>query len=147
VNAAQLSARSSMSRASRGITGVCLIAASPSQVEPVGDHPPPDCCRHVFSSACPVDCLRVVLGTAAFHALARADRAPFGPPATAGQVVELFRTGQLGLAFGLGPRRLGETQAALVLAGFAVSDVTMPARGLPPGAGGGPAGCSDQKED
>jgi hypothetical protein len=123
------------------------MGESPSQGEPVSDHPSPNCCRHVFSSACPVDCLRAVLGTAAFHALTRAEHAPFSPPATVGQVVELLRAGRLGLAFGLGPRRLGEIQAALVLAGFAVSDITVPVRELPPGAGSGPAGLGDQKED
>jgi hypothetical protein len=112
---------------------------------PMSGHLPADCCCHVFTRACPVDCLRVVLGTATFHALARADRAPFARPDTAGQVLDLWRAGQLGLAAGLGPRRLGEIEVGLVLAGFALTDDTPPARGLPP-ATGGPA-CSSDEED
>lgn len=112
----------------------------------MSDHPPADCCCHVFTAACPIDCLRVVLGTAAFHALARADGAPFARPATAGEVLGLWRAGQLGLAFGLGPRRLGEIEAGLVLAGFALSDTPPPARDLPPAPGGGPGRFSDKEE-
>jgi hypothetical protein len=84
------------------------------------DHLPAHCCRHVFTAGCPIDCLQAVLGTATFHALARAERAPFDPPATVGQVLELLRAGRLGLAGDLGPRRLGEIQAGLVLAGLVV---------------------------
>jgi hypothetical protein len=107
-------------------------------------HLPADCCRHVFTRACPIDCLRVVLGTATFHALARAEGAPFRPPATAGQVLELLHAGRLGLAAGLGPRRLGEIQAALVLAGFPLGDAARPARGVPPAPGSGRAGGAPQ---
>lgn len=96
--------------------------------EPASGHLPAHCCRHVFTPACPVDCLRVVLSTAAFHVLARAERAPFDPPATVGQAAELLRAGQLGLAVGVGPRRLGEIRAGLVLAGIVASDVIPPAR-------------------
>jgi hypothetical protein len=78
----------------------------------------------VFTRACPIDCLRVVLGTATFHALAQAERAPFGPPSTVGQVLDLWRAGRLGHAAGLGPRRLGEIKSGLVLADFALTDVT-----------------------
>ena len=95
------------------------------------DHLLAQCCYHVLTRACPIDCLRVVLGTATFHALARAERAPFPRPATVGQVVDLWRAGQLGLAIGLGPRRLGEIEAGLVLAGFALTDPSPPAQGLP----------------
>jgi hypothetical protein len=76
------------------------------------------CCSHVLTGACPVDCLKAVLSKAAFHPLARADRAPFDPPATVGQVVDLWRAGRLGQIGDLGPRRLGEIEAALVVAGF-----------------------------
>lgn len=111
----------------------------------MSDHLPAHCCCHVFTPACPIDCLRVVLGTAAFHALARADRAPFARPTTVGQVLNLWRAGRLGLAAGLGPRRLGEIEVGLVLAGFALSDATPPAQGLPPAPGNGPA-CSSGEE-
>ncbi len=36
-------------------------------------------------SACPIDCLQVVLGTATFHALARAERAPSAHPPRSGR--------------------------------------------------------------
>jgi len=109
------------------------------------DHLPAQCCGHVFTRACPIDCLRVVLGTATFHALARAERAPFPRPATVGQVLDLWRAGQLGLAAGLGPRRLGEIEAGLVLAGFALTDASPPAQGLSPAPGAGPA-CPNEEE-
>lgn len=95
----------------------------PALVRPFGNgaHPAAHCCCHVFAPACPVDCLAVVLSTATFHALARADGAPFDPPATVGQVLELRRAGELGKAAGLGRRRLGEIDAALVVSGFALA--------------------------
>ncbi len=76
------------------------------------------CCSHVLTGACPVDCLRAVMCTATFHALARAERAPFDPPATVAQVVDLWRARRLGQIDGLGRRRLGEIETALVVAGF-----------------------------
>lgn len=80
------------------------------------------CCSHVLNETCSVDCLRAVLCTATFHVLARAERAPFNPPTTVGQVVELWRAGRLGLIAGLGRRRLGEIETALVVAGFSFRD-------------------------
>lgn len=80
-------------------------------------------CAHVLSDACPLDCLRAVLCTATFHVLARAEGASFEPPATVSQVVDLWRDGRLGLIAGLGKRRLGEIEIALVVAGFALRDV------------------------
>lgn len=111
----------------------------------MSDHPPAHCCRHVFTPACPIDCLRMVLSTATFHALARAEQAPFDPPATAGQVLHLWHTGRLGLAFGLGPRRLGEITAGLVLAGFDLDDATGPAPGQSATPGSGPACAGDEE--
>jgi hypothetical protein len=90
------------------------------------EHPPATCCCHTFTVACPVDCLQAVVSKAAFGPLARAYDAPFQPPATVGQVVELLRQGRLGQAAGLGPRRLGEIEAGLVFAGLVV--------GTPPSA-------------
>jgi hypothetical protein len=83
-------------------------------------------CSHVLTAACPVDCLRAVLCTATFHVLARAEGAPFGPPTTVGQAVDLWRAGRLGLIAGLGRRRLGEIDVAFVVAGFACRDVQPP---------------------
>jgi hypothetical protein len=95
------------------------MVGSPLPDEAGADHPPANCYQHVFTSACPIDCLRIVLSTATFQALARAEPAPFEPPVTVGQVIELLRAGRLGLAVGLGPRRLSEIRAGLVLAGVA----------------------------
>jgi hypothetical protein len=65
-----------------------------------------------------VDCLRALLSAAAFNLLARAWGASFGPPATAGDVVGLYRQDQLRQIRGLGPRRHGEIQLGLQLAGL-----------------------------
>ncbi len=112
----------------------------------MSDHLPVDCCCHVFTRACPIDCLRGILGTAAFHALARAERAPFARPSTVGQVLDHWRAGRLGLAAGLGPRRLGEIEAGLVLAGFALTDASSLAQGPPPASGTGHACPSDEEK-
>jgi hypothetical protein len=107
--------------------------------EPPGrEHLPAHCCCHVFTPSCPLDCLEAVLGAATFHALARAERAPFPPPVTVGQVAELLRSGRLGQAAGLGPRRLGEIEAGLVLAGLALTGTPAAPDGRPrsgPGCG------------
>src|SRR5260370_28402907 len=76
------------------------------------------CCSHVLTDACPVDCLRAVMCTATFHALARAERAPFDPPATVGQVVDLWRARRPRPIAGLGGRRLGQVQTPPVVAGL-----------------------------
>lgn len=81
------------------------------------------CCSHVLTGACPVDCLMTVLCKATFNVLARAEDAPFEPPATVDQVVDLWRAGRLGLISGLGKRRLGEIDVALVVAGFAFREI------------------------
>lgn len=77
------------------------------------------CCADGLTDACPVDCLGAVLCTVTFHALVRAERAPFDVPATVGQVVDLWRAGRLRLIAGLGKRRLGEIEVALVVNGYA----------------------------
>jgi hypothetical protein len=64
------------------------------------------------------------MSRATFNPLARAYGGPFDPPTTAGQVAELLRQGRLGQAAGLGPRRLGEIEACLVLAGLVISNCT-----------------------
>lgn len=108
---------------------LCQMAASAGEAALLerfaeGAHPPARCCRHVFTPACPIDCLAVVLSTATFHALARAHSAPFDPPTTVGQVLELRRASRLRLVGGLGRRRLGEIDVALVMAGFALGGPT-----------------------
>jgi hypothetical protein len=67
---------------------------------------------------CPVECLLTVLSLNAFNPLTRTDGAPFGEPCTVGDVVTLYARGQLRKIRGLGPRRVSEIEAALVLAGL-----------------------------
>jgi hypothetical protein len=67
---------------------------------------------------CPVECLLTVLSWMSFNRLARAEGAPFSPPRTVGDVMDLYADGQLRLIGGLGRRRLSEIEAALVLAGL-----------------------------
>ena len=67
---------------------------------------------------CPVECLLTVLSLTSFNPLARACDAPFAPPRTVGDVIELYNRGQLRKICGLGRRRLSEIEAALVFAGL-----------------------------
>jgi hypothetical protein len=72
---------------------------------------------------CPVECLLTVLSLESFNPLARAEDAPFGPPRTVGDVIELYNRRQLRKIRNLGRRRLSEIEAALVFAGL---DLTGP---------------------
>lgn len=74
---------------------------------------------HTITLDCPIDCLKAVLSGKAFNPLARAYQAPFDPPRTVGDVVELYQRSRLGNIVGLGPRRIGQIELALVLAGLA----------------------------
>ena len=67
---------------------------------------------------CPVECLLTVLSTNSFNPLARADGAPFAELRTVGDVADLYARRQLRKIRGLGPRRVSEIEAALVLAGL-----------------------------
>jgi hypothetical protein len=67
---------------------------------------------------CPVECLLTVLSLNSFNPLTRADDAPFGEPRTVGDVVDLYTRRQLRQIRGVGPRRVSEIEAALVLAGL-----------------------------
>ena len=114
----------------------------------MSDHVLAHCCPHVFTPACPIDCLKAVLSMATFNTLAQAERAPFGPPATVGRVIELLRQKRLSQTAGLGPRRLGEIQAGLVLAGLVISEATQPGNGLAPDTpGSSPLCSSDEKKE
>jgi hypothetical protein len=75
-----------------------------------------------ISPDCPVECLRVVLSLATFNALARAYDAPFDPPGTVGDVIELYTSGRLPEIRGLGRRRMSEIEAILVFAGLDVTE-------------------------
>ena len=70
------------------------------------------------SPDCPVECLLTVLSRASLNQLARAQGAPFLPPRTVGDVMDLYACGQLRKIRGLGRRRFSEIEAALVLAGL-----------------------------
>jgi hypothetical protein len=91
----------------------------------------------VFTLACPVDCLETVLSAATISTLIRAEYAPLDTPATIGQLLGLLRAGRLGRVPGIGPRRLGEIRAGLVLAGLDLGEQIPSAEGgrMAPGAG------------
>jgi hypothetical protein len=89
---------------------------------------------------CPVDCLRPVVPLQTLNPLARAYDAPFDPPRTVGEVIELYRGGQLREIRGLGQRRILEIAAALVILGLDITgDARHPQDAREPGkAGEGP---------
>ena len=70
---------------------------------------------------CPIECLLEMLSRKAFNPLARAYDAPFDPPRTVGDVVDLYVRGQLRSIRNLGPRHATEIEAALVLAGIDIA--------------------------
>jgi hypothetical protein len=61
---------------------------------------------------CPIECLLTVMSRNAFNPLERA------LPRTVGDVAGMYARRQLGEIRNLGPRRISEIEAALVLAGF-----------------------------
>lgn len=63
---------------------------------------------------CPVRCLLTVLSFRSFNPLARACDAPFGEPRTVGDVIDPYTGHQPRKIRGAGPRRVSETEAALV---------------------------------
>jgi hypothetical protein len=67
---------------------------------------------------CPVECLLSVLSLHSFNPLSWAQDAPFDPPRTVSDVVDLYARHQLRMIRGLGLRRTSEIEAALVLAGL-----------------------------
>lgn len=67
---------------------------------------------------CPVECLLMVLSLNSFNPLTRAYDAPFAEPRTVGDVMDLYTRRQLRKIRGVGPRRVSEIEAALVLAGL-----------------------------
>lgn len=81
------------------------------------------------SPGCPVECLLTVLSRMSFNPLTRAERAPFPPPRTVGDVMDLYARGQLRKIGGIGRRRLSEIEAALVLAGLNLGQNQQPPAG------------------
>lgn len=73
-----------------------------------------------ISAECPIDCLQTVLSATVFGYLARCYDAPFDPPQTVGETVELYQQGRLSAIGGLGRRRIGEIEASLVYAGLVI---------------------------
>jgi len=55
---------------------------------------------------------------ASFNPLARAYDAPFDPPRTVGDVMDLYDRRMLRQIRGLGPRKISEIEATLVFAGL-----------------------------
>jgi hypothetical protein len=78
------------------------------------------CEAHVIRLDCPIDCLKSVLSAMSFNPLARAYDAPYDPPSTIGDVVELWHQRRLREIGGLGRRRIGEIEASLVFAGLPI---------------------------
>lgn len=67
---------------------------------------------------CPVACLLTVMSRKAWLPLTRA-RGPVGaPPETVGDVLKMHARSQFRDIWGLGPRRTGEIETALIFAGF-----------------------------
>jgi hypothetical protein len=67
---------------------------------------------------CSVECLLTVLSLNSFNPLTRAYDAPFAEPRTVGDVMDLVTRRELRKIRGIGPRRISEIEAALVLAGL-----------------------------
>jgi hypothetical protein len=71
---------------------------------------------------CPVECLLTVLSLNSFNPLTRAYDAPFDEPRTVADVMDLCTRRELRKIRGVGPRRVSEIEAALVLAGLNLAD-------------------------
>jgi hypothetical protein len=70
-----------------------------------------------ITPACPIRCLRPVLSAVTYNCLTYAYGAPFDQPTTVTDVIALWRTNRLGQIWGLGPRRIGEIETALIYIG------------------------------
>jgi hypothetical protein len=81
------------------------------------------------SPDCPVECLLTVLSRMSFNRLTCAEHAPFPPPRTVGDVMDLYTRDQLRKIGGLGRRRFSEIEAALVLAGLNLGRCQQPPAG------------------
>jgi AraC-like DNA-binding protein len=92
------------------------------------DGPTAVCHHGPIRQDCPVECLQAVLSQWPYRALYRAQGAGFPPPCTVGDVIRLYVRRGLGDIRGLGPRRISEIEAALILAGFDLSDHQLPPR-------------------
>jgi hypothetical protein len=84
---------------------------------PADDHTS-NCWADPVRADCPVGCLAAFLSAKAFIPLHRAYWASYEPPRTVGDVAQLLQEGKLAQIRGLGPRRIGEIQLCLTLAGL-----------------------------
>ena len=96
---------------------------------------------------CPVECLLTVLSRNSFNPLTRAYDAPFAEPRTVGDVVDLYTRSQLRKIRGLGPRRVSEIEAALVLAGLNLAGHQKRSWAGRPAARPGPPSAAHPPED
>ena len=97
---------------------------------------------------CPVECLLTVLSMHSFNPLTRADNAPFAEPRTVGDVVDLYARRQLRKIRGIGPRRVSEIEAALVLAGLNLAGhQKLPRAGRTAARPGAPSAAHHPPED
>lgn len=88
------------------------------------------CHSHTITPACPIECLRPTLSARTYTPLTQARGAPFDRPRAVADVITLWRTGTLDQIWGLGPRRIGEIEAALVFAGLSRDHDAPPAGSL-----------------
>jgi hypothetical protein len=79
------------------------------------------CDTATITPECPIECLQTILSTRPFNRLARAYGAPFAPPRTVGEVIELHHQRQLTKIWGLGPRHIGEIEVSLLFLGLIVN--------------------------
>lgn len=89
-----------------------------------GDDHTNGCRPDPVRAGCPVECLAFVLSAKAFNPLHRAYLASCGPPRTVGDVALPCQRGLLPEIRGLGPRRIGEIEMCLVLAGLVTGQPT-----------------------
>jgi hypothetical protein len=92
---------------------------------------------------CPVECLLTVLSMNSFNPLTRA----YDAPRTVGDVIDLYTRRQLRKIRGLGPRRVSEIEAALVLAGLNLAGhQERPRAGRPTTRPGAPSAAHHQED-
>ena len=89
-----------------------------------GDDHTNGCHADPVRADCPVEYLASLLSAKAFNPLHRAYLAPGGPPRTVGDVARLHQQGLLPEIRGLGPRRIGEIEICLILAGLVTGQPT-----------------------
>ena len=89
---------------------------------PAPSAPPcPASTAHAIMPGCPLGCLSPLLSARTFEPLRRGYGVLSGPPATVGDVITLCRQRRLTDIRGLGPRRAGQIEAALILAGLDIA--------------------------